>query len=1830
MGSQRRAMLVMAVILGTVVGVRTSAADGGASGIELTAITVGPGGAWREFGTWRGYAAVIYDPLRRRMVMFGGTGIGSQYNEGVQVATLESQPQWEPLDVSGTGPGPRIWMCAVYDPVGDRMIGFGGRDSGSVVHNDAWALTLGENPTWTQLLASGTPPPARTGHTAIYDPVRHRIVVFGGWVNGVGLANDLWALSLSTMTWQQLAPTGSLPRIRSSHSAIYDAARDRMVVFGGNIDDYTEYATSDTWSLDFSGNHWTELSPAGGPPWKRAAHSAVYDSARDVMIIFGGGFDGSAQNTTWQLSLSGLVWTEVGLSPRPRARIGHAAVFDPMAGAMIVTGGVEAMFSGEGTLDGWWSLSSSASPTWTELVPSWSPPPGRTQPVMVYDPARDRILVQGGYSYETGWMNDTWELGLDGNPVWSRIWSTGQTPPARYGQTAVVDEARDRLVLYDGVAGSSADVRVMPLTGDPAWSILYAPGDTPSLRTGHTLVLDTVRDRLLMFGGTWDGVELGDLWALPLDGSTGWVRIGTDGPGRREHTAIYDPVGDRMIVYGGRVNNVHRSDVWELRLDPTPTWSPIMTAGEIPPARSLHSAIYDPARHRMVIYGGGSMGDVYEFIGDVWELSLDSTPTWTELAPPDPVPDGRAEHKAIYDPLRDQMVVYGGRNPYEATLKYMSETWSLFWGTPVLPGRLEGAVRDADTQQPLAGVSVEVLLGGQFQQATTTGADGAYAFDLVTGGYELRATASGYLRRTVPVAFPGGGDTTVDVALDSLFVADAAREPHHATHWAFDADHTIAWASGNATIDSVIVSFRQWESQPWRRIGRGTGSVNSLTWTAGAIPDTSTVTAQLLYEAYGNGGEWLGDAVTETFALHIDTGATTSLDNHVFVWDTVPEGTARFRVDLSHDGTTTCADEFTLSDFTDEAVPYHQLPAGAWETLAAAEWTCTVVALDETDTPLATVLSDRPFEVTRVENLTGGTEGVPVLLVHGWTDSAEMWDPATNQFAARLQTAGMDAWTFEYPPIGHIERSAGSLQRAIAAILARYPESSRIRIVAHSMGGLVSRAYIQGLGLSHEPVGDLTVPYRNDVARLVTLGTPHLGSQAWLAVGLSATFIRGDCRGQGGPAGDQLNNDFGTALPSLFLRTLNNLSGASGHPLDPVCNYLFVAGNRPSDFGSAVQTAFMRFLNPLGPSDGAVLRSSAWAEDVAGLTAYNVHTTQYCQDHTRLKNFTATERKTTEIIAYLSNGTLPSGDPSTLVQVGGAIKRGTQSGVASAKVTLKSWLGLDKAAGGDMGEIEASSDPVDEDIVALTGATGDYAFPFVPAGWYEIQVTAPGLVPQTAVLQLDPATPNPRWDAILASDPVFAGPLDPWVVIDGGAPATPDAGVTLAFGADGANEMMVSTDPGFAGATWQAFAPSLPWTLAGSAGQQVVFAKFRDSALRESSVVLDDIQVAGAETGSIAVGSSVAGASVTLNGLPVPGTTPTVYTGLAPGTYWVSASLPGYRPEPGQWAVQVSAGVQSDVQFVLTPQTAPSSFWLASPPPDTLVTARPDLAWQASTPPDSASTVSYTVQIARDAAFADMAFEVGGITGTHYALPVDLADSTHYAWRVRAVSIYGQSTTCVDPYRWLTVDGTPPTVAVVSPNGGEIWASGDTATVQWQATDDRALAAVAAEITIDGGATFTSLGAVVPGQTALAWAVPDSILRAYSSCRVRITAVDVAGNIVSDLSDGLFHIVDPVNDVPEDSPYRRYAIHQNVPNPFNPMTSIRFDLPMQTRVDLRVYDVSGRLVRTLIQGASCPAGRNEILWDGRDSLGRGVASGVYFCRLRADRFVGTRRMSLVK
>jgi hypothetical protein len=632
----------------------------------------------------------VYDPVRDRMIVFGGTtSYCKGFSNDVWALSLAGPPEWTLLAPTGSPPAKRADQSAIYDPVRDRMIVFGGRDD-RFHYNDVYALSLAGAPLWTTLNPLNRPQ-ERAGQSAIYDPVRDRMIVFGGERSGSNY-NDVWTLVFSgplPVRWVSLSPTGTPPSGRQGQSAIYDPARDRMVVFGGGDSPLPDSLRNDVWALSFGGTPaWTALTPTGTPPPGQQNHSAVYDPSRDRMIVFRGLESSSSGDTAWALSFSGgASWT--ALVPagtwlgQAKLRC-HTAIYDSLRDRVVIFGGESydyALCSG-----GTWALSLAPSPNWTTLTtPNSFPPEPRCYQSVIYDPIRDRILMFGGSYLAATFADDfTYTLSLAVPIGWGGFKINSGPVLRRSDHSAIYDPVRDRMLLFGGTDGTSKlnDTWGQSLDGMTPWTTLAPLGQPPSRRAGHSAIYDPLRDRMIVFGGADSAGSVNDVWALSLAGVPEWTLLaptGTPPSARYGHGAIYDPVRDRMVVfggYGGAPDTSYTDRVWFLSLTGTPAWTTRQLNFNWWRWLGATSTIYDPVRDRMLVFGGACGGS---YLNNVVALSLSDPQAWTTLAPLGQPPSGRAGHSAIYDPVRDRMVIYGGGQGNVG----LNDVWSL-WMTNVV------------------------------------------------------------------------------------------------------------------------------------------------------------------------------------------------------------------------------------------------------------------------------------------------------------------------------------------------------------------------------------------------------------------------------------------------------------------------------------------------------------------------------------------------------------------------------------------------------------------------------------------------------------------------------------------------------------------------------------------------------------------------------------------------------------------------------------------------------------------------------------------------------------------------------------------------------------------------------------------------------------------------------------------------------------------------------------------------------------------------------------------------------------------------------------------
>jgi len=464
------------------------------------------------------------------------------------------------------------------------------------------------------------------------------------------------------------------PSARVTSSAMYDPVRNRVIVFGGGNSVYL----NDTWALTLSPPAWTQIAPAGPSPPPRRGHRAVYDPVRDRMIVFAG-LDGTYRNDTWALTLSGTpTWSQITTAISPPGRTDFGMVYDPAGDRVVAFGGYDGFPTNR--RGDTWALSLAGVPAWTNLTTPGGPT-GRSGQRCAYDSARGRMLMFGGYDLD--FVNDTWAFDMATN-TWSSIATAGSAPSPRADQEVVYDPLNDGLVVTGGydLVSNFSDTRELRLAGTPTWQTLdTGAGSGPGPRWGAGVVVDGSQN-VVLFGGAAgqpaaSGSLQNDLWTLPLAGPTVWTAFPPPPvvpPGRTSATAIYDPLRRRMIVFGGGGSGGFLNDTWALTLTNSPQWSALTTLGSPPPARRLHAAIYDPIRDRMLIFGGL---DDTKFYNDTWALSLSGTPTWSPVVTTAP-PGVRADFASDYDSGNDAFVLFGGS---DGVTPRLGDSWSLSLAT---------------------------------------------------------------------------------------------------------------------------------------------------------------------------------------------------------------------------------------------------------------------------------------------------------------------------------------------------------------------------------------------------------------------------------------------------------------------------------------------------------------------------------------------------------------------------------------------------------------------------------------------------------------------------------------------------------------------------------------------------------------------------------------------------------------------------------------------------------------------------------------------------------------------------------------------------------------------------------------------------------------------------------------------------------------------------------------------------------------------------------------------------------------------------------------------
>jgi len=324
--------------------------------------------------------------------------------------------------------------------------------------------------------------------------------------------------------------------------------------------------------------------------------------------------------------------------------------------------------------------------TWTQLATSGGPPAGRDGASGVFDPATTQMIVFGGNGDSP--LNDTWSLNTTTNQ-WSQLAPAGAIPPPGGGFSAVYDSVNSVMTIF-GAVGSTNDVWTLSnangMAGTPKWTQLSPTGTAPSPRSDQQAIYDPGSNRMIAFGGYSLGARFNDVWVLTsangLAGTPSWIQLAPAGTlpiARSNMSVVYDPASNEMIVFGGfsisDTTNGVLGDVWVLSnangIGGTPVWTQETPAGAAIPARYAHTAVYDAAFNRMIVFGGSNE---HTEINDTWVLTnannRTGTPTWIQLAPAGTIPGPKSYHTAVLDPSTNRMIIFGSSG-------YVNDAWAL-------------------------------------------------------------------------------------------------------------------------------------------------------------------------------------------------------------------------------------------------------------------------------------------------------------------------------------------------------------------------------------------------------------------------------------------------------------------------------------------------------------------------------------------------------------------------------------------------------------------------------------------------------------------------------------------------------------------------------------------------------------------------------------------------------------------------------------------------------------------------------------------------------------------------------------------------------------------------------------------------------------------------------------------------------------------------------------------------------------------------------------------------------------------------------------------------
>jgi cysteine-rich repeat protein len=557
-------------------------------------------------------------------------------------------------DVTPTQLSARWGAKMVRDPVHDEIVMFGGFNSAAL--GDTWVLRAGA---WEKRTPASSPEP-RYGHAMAYLP-NVGVVMFGG-TNGQGIYfNGTWVWNGSSWTKLNIDPS-TAPSDRSGAAMALNPQNDHLMLFGGS---HGATVYGDTW--EFDGSSWSKVSTptVSGMPFVTMfvdPNAGVPDSGA-VWILGGDGSSTGGKLLFWEISQWVTHLPPGGIPPyvEPGISVDHSRVV--LFGGRDQNTGLPTSTTYFWDSDNW---------QWTSQIVTGAPT-GRSRVAAANDGTN--LVVYGGVSSVNTPLSGTHQLTTVTIPTTSYRYTTIPTTPlpsARFGAMSTYDGRTGEIFIFGGYTPINSEDADLWRWTFPLWRTgsVEPPG-----RMHGAMVYDEAREETVLFGGADDCAtgSGGGSGGGPCDGAgsgsgsggTGsvlWGVVSVRRSARADAAIGYDPINEIVLLFGGQNDTGLLADTWQWN---GTAWMKLLPANS-PPTMEGGRMVYDRAHSLFVLYGGvGALGTVWTFDGTTWR---EVTPPSSEVQPP-----GRRRSVFIYNPRRHRSLLFGGILPNGQIL---NDTWA--------------------------------------------------------------------------------------------------------------------------------------------------------------------------------------------------------------------------------------------------------------------------------------------------------------------------------------------------------------------------------------------------------------------------------------------------------------------------------------------------------------------------------------------------------------------------------------------------------------------------------------------------------------------------------------------------------------------------------------------------------------------------------------------------------------------------------------------------------------------------------------------------------------------------------------------------------------------------------------------------------------------------------------------------------------------------------------------------------------------------------------------------------------------------------------------------